>query len=653
MCGILGIFNIVRRQPLEENRFLAALSLLDHRGPDARRYIRSGDDALLGHTRLSIIDRGEQSNQPMALRGRYWLVYNGEIFNYLELRKELEALGATFVTSGDAEVLMQAYAFWGEDCVARFNGMWAFAIYDVRENSLFCSRDRFGEKPFNYTIVNGQLIFASEIKAILAYKPDMARPELNAISNFCRTSAGAQHAQTWFKDILRLPPGHNLTIRDGTPRIVRYWRYPSSVNHRISFDEAREEYASLFQDAVRLRMRSDVPLGLTLSSGIDSTSIAYAMHTIDATPHNCFTSRFDPQEGLERDRSIYASGGSIDEAIVAGQVAQELDFDSHVVDTDYSDLVSSLSRIIYHLESGNSSPAVIPLMQLLGNARRHVTVLLEGQGADELLGGYVANILWPAIGELVAAGKLKDAEQSLREFSQTYHFGYSVKMALRDASSDFSVLSRLQQRLRGVDKIFGPVGRDYAPIKDYPDLPDDRGTTGLSQRLMRQHSGGLVNLLHYGDALSMANGLESRLPFLDYRLVEFVWPLPSHFKVNLGVGKYLHRRALRNLVPDRILDQKLKFGFNTPIGNQFRKIVSGVEDPVEVLFSSQCIDRGFFDKAGLMAIVNSHRSGRCDHGPLLFRMLSVELWFRAFIDTPHLQAELPGSGPDTTCLSLH
>lgn len=634
MCGLFGVVNLSNDRDIDEARFGCALATLRHRGPDAENAKRFGANAVLGHTRLAIIDLGEQSNQPMSLRGRYWLLYNGEIFNYLELRQELEGLGATFVTSGDAEVLLQAYAFWGEDCVARFNGMWAFAIYDVRENRLFCSRDRFGEKPFNYTIVDGQLIFASEIKAILAYRPELARPEFNAISNFCRTSVGAQHAQTWFKDILRLPPGHNLTVRDGAPRIDRYWRYPSSVNHRISFDEAREEYASLFQDAVRLRMRSDVPLGLTLSSGIDSTSIAYAMRKIDASPHHCFTSRFGPREGLERDRSIYASGGSIDEAIVAGQVARELDFDSHVVDTDYSDFVSLLSRIIYHLESGNSSPAVIPLMQLLADARRHVTVLLEGQGADELLGGYVANVLWPAIGDLVNGGRLREAQRSLCEFSQTYHLGYSVKMALRDLSSDFSALSRLQQWLRGIDKIFGPAARDYTPIKDYPYLADERGANGLSQRLMRQHSGGLVNLLHYGDALSMANGVESRMPFLDYRLVEFVWPLPSHFKVKLGVGKHLHRRAMRGLVPDRIVDQKAKFGFNSPISKQFKCMRSGVEDPIEVLSSSRCANRGIFDPKALRAVIDTHRAGRHDHGPLLFRLLSVELWFRRFIDEP-------------------
>lgn len=655
MCGIFGVLDIGGRRDLDERRFRRSLATLRHRGPDAENVRRFGSDAILGHTRLSIIDLHETSNQPLSVLGRYWIVYNGEIYNYIELREELEKKGAQFRTQGDTEVLLYAYAVWGEECVSRFNGMWAFAIYDTQEKTLFCSRDRFGVKPFNYAIDGGQFLFASEIKAILAYRPELAEPDYNSIANYCRTSVGAQNEQTWFKGISRLQPGTSLTIRNGQARTHRYWRYPTAIDRKIGFDDARERYAELFRDAVRLRMRSDVPLGLTLSSGIDSSSIAYMMHAVDANPHHCFTSRFLPQDGLQTDTSIYAEKADIDESISAVKVARELGLHSHVVDTDYADFVPFLERVIYHLESGHSSPAVIPLMQLLTKARSHVTVLLDGQGADELLGGYIVNTLWPAIVDLVARGRLADAVRSLRRFSTTYKPSYAVKMALRDLSNDLHLLSRAHQRFSGVDRVYGPALRDYRRHKDHRDLPGEGNRSRLGRHLMHKHSGGLVNLLHYGDAISMANGMEARMPFLDYRLVEFAWGLPSPFKVHLATGKHIHREAMREVVPNRILDQKVKFGFNTPISQQFRTVKSDGAGPVDVLLDDRCLTRGLFDRSGLTALIGEHRSGRRDHGTLLFRLLSTELWFRRFIDAPVLAEaeasvrpiERQGDGEDT------
>jgi asparagine synthase (glutamine-hydrolysing) len=197
----------------------------------------------------------------------------------------------------------------------------------------------------------------------------------------------------------------------------------------------------------------------------------------------------------------------------------------------------------------------------------------------------------------------------------------------------YSRFCELYQRWAGLEKVFGPALRDYTRIKDYPNLPGEGGQGWVSQKLLHQHSGGLVNLLHYGDALSMANGIESRMPFLDHRLVEFVWSLPSEYKVKIGLGKYIHRQALRGVVPDWVLNQKVKMGFNTPIGMQFKKAnKSGVEGPVEVLMSPRCLNRGIFDADALRRLISSHRAGRQDHGLVLFRLLSVEVWFRRFID---------------------
>jgi len=633
MCGFFGILNLDGESSFNVARFKQALGLLKHRGPDVECWKQIGNEALLGHTRLSIIDLSEASNQPMVIDNRYWLVFNGEIFNYLELRSELKAAGVIFRSSGDAEVILQAYIHWGANCVQRFNGMWGFAIYDQQERVLFCSRDRYGEKPFNYLIYNGKFYFASEIKAILAYEPQLAEPNYNVISNFCRFSVGAQHPETWFKKILRLQPGHNLTIRNGQIFISRYWHYPQQITSKVSFAEACEEYRRIFVDAVRIRMRSDVPLGITLSSGIDSSSIVYAMRDCNPRPYHCFTSRFLPNDKLTRDPSVYVeTKGMIDESVTSCRIAQELGLISHVVDTDYSEFVSQLYKIIWHLESGNSSPAVFPLMQLLRKAREHVIVVLDGQGADELLGGYLGNVIWQSCFDLIVTGKLKEALASIKEYKITYRIPYSVLMALRDMSNDFFWLSTLQQRLMGISSVFGPMLRDYVRMPDFPHLPDAKERTRFMRVLRHQHSGGLVNLLHYGDAISMANSIEMRMPFLDYRLVEYVWSLPNDFKIKHGVGKYIHREAMRGLVPTWILNNRIKFGFNTPISRQFQKKPKSCEDPIDVLLSSRCLNRGLFSKAGLQKVIEIHRKRKRDYGLLLYRLLSTELWFQRFVD---------------------
>lgn len=637
MCGIFGIVDVEVRPPIDEALVASALREMNHRGPDAAEWRRIGDGAIFGHTRLSIIDLSAASNQPMVIDDRYWLVFNGEIFNFLELRAELESQGVVFRTSGDAEVLLRSYIAWGQACVERFNGMWGFAIYDVRERTLFCSRDRYGEKPFNYAFVDGRFVFASEIKAMLACFPGLAEPAMETIENYCRTSVGAQHSQTWFRSILRLQPGHNMTLRDGKASMNRYWRYPSDTDRRIGFDEAREEYARLFTDAVRIRMRSDVPLGITLSAGLDSNSIAYTMQRLDPVPHHCFTSRFK-LDGLVRDGSIYVDGGTaIDESVSAGKVTAELGLSSHIVDTDYSSFVPQLAQIVRHLESGNSSPAVFPLMQLLREARKHVTVVMDGQGADELLGGYVANILWQGVADSIAAGDFVGAFGSVREYGKSYKLTYSLKMALRSFSNALPLISRAYESSSGVAAAFGPALRGAKRMKDFPDLDDPRTRGWVAATLRRQHSGGLVNLLHYGDAISMANSIESRMPFLDHRLVEFVWTLPSSFKLSGGVGKRIHREGMRGTVPDWIIDNRVKLGFNSPIASQFKKDFVGTEGPLDVLFSDRCRERGLFDRRGLEDLVAAHRRGASDHSPLLFRMLSVELWFRAFIDRATVQ----------------
>lgn len=629
MCGILGLVGLNDTRAVDYMRFVGALATLRHRGPDGQVAVRVSEKILFGHTRLSIIDLSDQSTQPFTLDDRYWLIYNGEIFNYLELRAELEGFGVKFKTEGDVEVLLRAYIHWGAECVSRLNGMWAFAVYDVIEGTLFASRDRFGIKPFNYVLHNGQFIFSSEIKAILHYVPELAEPNYRAIANFCRASVGAQHSETWFAKIRRLQPGCNLSLTtNGELKVWRYWDYPPAKAENMSVEDARREYSKLFEDAVRLRMRSDVPLGITLSSGVDSTSIASVMQKIDPSPHHSFTARFSDNDGSFDN----ADPGRVDESVVAASVARKLGLDAHFVNTDYADFVSELSRIIYHLESGNSSPAVIPLMQVLKKAREHLVVVLDGQGADELLGGYVSAVIAPAAADLIARGQFSNALISLKAYCKTYTLRGAALLVVRQATNYFPAVSRLQQRAQGFDRVYGPLLTGHVPLADFPKRRAVRGEGRLGRRLREQHSGGLINLLHYGDALSMANSIEARMPFLDHRLVEYVWPLPDDYKVRLGVGKSLHREAMRGLVDSVILDDHAKLGFPTPIAEQFRKEFDPGSGPVDILLSDRSAERGLFNPKEIKRLVAEHRSRRKDHGTLLFRLLSAELWFRVFID---------------------
>lgn len=633
MCGIFGIVNLAGTQPFDRASFDAALDTIVHRGPDGRHVEMPDERVILGHRRLAIIDLTDDSRQPMQRSGRYWLTYNGEIFNYVELRQTLEAAGVRFATSGDVEVLLAAYEHWGASCVTRFNGMWAFAIWDAERGTLFASRDRFGEKPFSYAVHDGQFLFASEIKAIVTYQPALIEPDYNVISNFCRTSVGAQHAETWFRRVRRLPPGCNLFVEDGAVRIERYWSYPERPEVGLSFDAAREQYRALFDDAVRLRMRADVPLGLTLSAGLDSNSIAYVMRGHDAGSHYAFTASFKPDERPQRDASIYADAReTTDEADSARVVAEELGYTSVVVQTDYGNFVEELQKIIWHLDSGNSAPAVVPLMQLMREIRKRLKVVMEGQGADELLAGYVSALVWSHAIDHLRSGGVRDALATLRNFGEDYKLSHALLMMARGASNRLPILARIHQWWQGIDRAFGPKLRNFQHMPDYPPVAETGEASGVRRVLRRQHAGGLVNLLHYGDAISMANSVESRMPFLDYRLVEFVSPLPADFLIKLGLGKHIHREAMRGIVPGWIIDNPIKYGFCTPVNEQFRKPAGTPGDPVAVLLSERCLARGLFDEAGLRHLIAQHRAGKADHGPLLFRMLSVELWFRAFVD---------------------
>lgn len=625
MCAIFGIYDIRSRGNIDGQIFTSALNTMVHRGPDHGQVKLVNNQVTLGHRRLAIVDLDARANQPFSIADRYHIVFNGEIYNFRELRQRLASFGHTFGTDSDTEVLLLAYIQWGENCVNLFNGMWAFAIYDSWKGTLFCSRDRFGEKPFYYAQINDKIIFSSEIKAITSYFPQLSVANHNAISNFCRTSVGAQHQETWFSEIHRLPPSHNLTINAGVLRFSKYWNYDDSAPEDFDTKELIERFKHLFIDSVKIRSNTEVNTGITLSSGLDSSSIAYAISKDTPRIFTAYTSvTRDPQSGVWPDSFVDKS----DEASAAELTATQFGLLHRRVPTSYDDFPSRMSNVIYHLESGHASPAVFPLMQLMQMARGEVKVLLEGQGADELLAGYIENSFPAHLIDLIRAGSACASVRETREYLAHFNAADTIFRAIRDAANDYPILHRLNPATK--HNIYGPALEKFVRLSDHTHaFPGAKST--LNRSLMRQHSGGLVNLLHYGDAISMANGIEARLPFLDHRLVEFGFSLPATLKTRGSIGKVIQREAMRGLVRAEILDNRQKIGFHTPISGWLRTKV-GRSYAFDNLLSSKSLRRGLFQPKPLEKFLQVHCKGEGDYGSHIFRLLSTELWFQVFID---------------------
>lgn len=613
MCGIAGLFQMADAGPVSAGSLERMIATMPHRGPDASGARVVAPGVGLGHVRLSILDLRPESNQPFEIDGGdYTVTFNGEIYNFVELREELEALGHRFRTRSDTEVLLVAYKEWGEAAVQRFNGMWAFAIYDRRRDLLFCSRDRFGVKPFNYALHEGRFVFASEVKAMLAVAPGLARPAWAPISLSLRNHVGEQLEDTFFAGVKRLRPAHNLIVtRDGV-ELRRYWDYPRDSLGDIGMEEAAERVRELLVDAIRLRLRSDVPVAMTLSGGVDSCAIACLLRSFHDAPFESYTAAYP--------------GEPFDEAPVAEKLADSLRMKPHLVPALAGEFLPTLRQIVRHVESATYSPAVMPLWNIMREMRRNVTVALEGQGADELFGGYVDMNFPPLLADLLGSGRLSAAAAALRAQSRNVGWSSTLLWCVRDVAPWTHGVLR---RLRGDEKVYIGGLAKAAPV---PPLPEDRPRFAdhLTTALYEQHRGTLVALLHYGDAISMAHSIESRLPFMDYRLVELGFRLPGALKMRDGFGKKVLREAVRRDVPAEILAPRRKLAFQTPVSRWIREAPEKTAYPV--LRSERCRQRGIFDPKRLEEALARHISGSVDLGNHIFRWIMTELWFQEFID---------------------
>ncbi|MSQ61115.1 MAG: asparagine synthase (glutamine-hydrolyzing) [Dehalococcoidia bacterium] len=618
MCGIAGIVHFDGRSPSSET-VEGMIRLLAHRGPDGER-TWSCPEAALGHARLRIIDLSPASDQPfLSEDGKTALVYNGEVYNYRELRTELASRGHVFRTAGDTEVVLRAYEEWGINCPAHLNGMFAIAIWDGRKRQIFLSRDRFGEKPLFYWTDGRRLIFASEIKSILADKDVGRQPDPANLRRYLSTGDMDIGESTFIAGIAAVPASHSLIWSpDGTRRRARYWspRRPGHNDGAASGSSHRtEQFRELLEDAVRLRLRSDVNVGTSLSGGLDSSSIIGMVRNLsesEAVPRRTFSARF-------RDHKF-------DEGEYIAAATASVPAYAHETWIDADGFLQALPALQWAQEAPFGGTSVYAQWEVMRLAKEHDTiVLLDGQGADELLGGYTTayGMYWSHLlyrGQLVRLGREVAAYSRRYGFSSVtalYGLYYSIPERLRAA---------LAERYYRATAIMSPDLRHaHRPSGRSPGLPGLQRLHGLlSQQLMTTS---LPELLRYADRNSMAFSREVRLPFLDHRLVEFVLGLPAEDLIGGAVTKKILRRAMRGLVPDKILDRRDKVGFAPPQERWLRGPLAGWLN--ETLGAAEQ-RTDIFDAEGVRAVRTEFHAGGPD--TLAWRIASTETWFQHFLD---------------------
>jgi len=553
MCGIGGIIK-KDAKAVSEGDLKRFTDIISHRGPDDEGFYVA-DNVGLGHRRLSILDLSKDGHQPMHYLDKYVLTYNGEIYNYIELKAQLQQFGYNFNSKTDTEVILAAYDYWGAECTHQFNGMWAFAIYDKVKKMVFCSRDRFGIKPFYYFSNSTIFAFGSEIKqftTLPGWKPVMNKARA---LDFFLYAIFDHTEETLFEEVNQLRGGHNLIylLNDNLFKIVKWYDLSSKPrqNHK-DFTSAVKDLKILFEDAVRLRLRSDVKVGSCLSGGIDSSAIVCTMNNlldgegkknIQETVSSCFVEKkYDEQE-------------FIDEVIAKTGVK------SNKVFPKFQELFHKLPEIIWHQDEPFASTSIFAQWNVFEEAKRNnLTVMLDGQGADESLGGY-ANHQEAFHNYLLNKFQFKTLRSERRSLKalNTSKLPNVLKSSLKSKVPAFLKSYIKSKSSSNVLKYINTqIGEDL--LIYLPERYRDIYTLSLDQ-IKVSH---LPMLLHYEDRDSMAHSIESRVPFLDFRFVEFVLSLPDEFKIKSGISKYIFREAMTGSLPDKVKERKDKMGFVTP-----------------------------------------------------------------------------------------
>jgi asparagine synthase (glutamine-hydrolysing) len=556
MCGIAGIISPKKISDAQQ-RIQSATLTLSHRGPENEAYwLNQENTVALGHKRLCIIDVDQRSNQPFHYLNRYQIVHNGELYNYLEIKKELEKKGYSFFTESDTEVIIAAFDAYKTGCLQHFDGMFAFAIWDDKEQILFAARDRLGEKPFFFFYDEQQFLFASEMKAFWAAGiPKEANESM--LYNYLTigyTSNPFNPLETFYQNIQKLPSASFLqySLSTNTLSIEKYWTADTKENNNISTAKAIEQFISLFKESIRKRLRSDVAIGTSLSGGLDSSSIVAmcAGHASLNYTHKCFTATFPHFDKTEKE---YAS-----------LIARQFGLQHFLVQVDDNALMEELDKVMWHQEEPASSSSIVAQYKVYSAAKQNnVSVLLDGQGADEILAGYHKYYKW-YWQQLYVKKKLKESS----ELNAAAVLGVKEKFSLKNKGMalfphfGMAMLQGQKERraFREVD-----LNREFAHEQKRNFYYSTPAESSLNSALyFNTFINGLEELLRYADRNSMAHAVEVRLPFLNHQLVEFLFTLPPHLKIKDGWTKWLLRKAMEHVLPKEIVWRKDKVGFEPP-----------------------------------------------------------------------------------------
>ena len=629
MCGIAGL---VALRPLDLSAVAEMTRVQAHRGPDGRGHAFFGADGSIpflspsaeenaarrpysvafGHVRLSIIDRSDGGHQPMSYGdGRYWITYNGEIYNYRELRSELQALGLRFDSESDTEVILAAYAQWGTECFSRFNGMWALVIWDAVERILVLSRDRFGVKPLHIACEANRLVFASEIKAVLSAQSGRPRANRSAVHDYLLYGTSNAGNETFFEGVSAFPPASYAIVRPDESLAVfpvRFWRLDPELELDMTYEDACGRFRELLLSSVQFRMRSDVSVGACLSGGLDSSSIVCLMRELEPAAFiHTFTARFPEAQ--------------YDEGSWAKLAANCARAQWHVSVPTEAGYLAEVDQLLWHQEEPYTTTSLYAQWLVMKQARENgIPVLLDGQGADEILGGYKKFYVFHIL-SLLKRGQVLGAGKELAMLLRNGDRGY---LRWREA---VRYMPRFMQPSCGSAEAF--LTPTLRTVGDASSVQLGVGRSLRERQVSDLTSYSVPSLLRYEDRNSMAWSIESRVPFLDYRLAEFALGLSVSHKLREGRTKALLRTSLRNSVPDKILDRRDKMGFVTPQSVWMKNGVGAMMERVIADDASPLND--WIDASALLSQWRAASSSRKDTmQSLVFRAGTLAQWATRF-----------------------
>jgi len=596
MCGIVGI---ISNKTIDKTNLEQMNDTMIHRGPDGYGlYIENNFG--FGHRRLSIVDLSDHGHQPMHYKERYTITYNGEVYNHIELRDELEKVGYKFISHTDTEVIMAGYDYWGIESFNKFNGMWAFCIYDKQNDEYIFSRDRFGIKPLYYYCDGDSFLFASEIKAILKYKDiKTIKPNIEYLNIYLEEGPKEYLKETAFSDILRFNFNSYVVAKKddllkGNLEFKKYWSVKPNLSNE-SFDEEKlqkyaKEYYELLKDAVKLRLRADVKVGSALSGGIDSSSIVSLINEVHREEGK--------QESQETFSSVYKSEGTTDcdESAYIDELAKYLNVKSNQIEPKVEDIPKEIEKMIYFIENPPSGTLMSSWHNFKMVGDSDITITLDGQGADEQLAGY-----------------------------EGYITNYISNISFFEALKEYSLIDNKKYKRRAkkalvinfMTNLFGKKNALKILKLKYQDI--EKYALPLNEKLLNDLKNSLPNLLHYADKTSMAYSIESRMPFMDYRIVEYLFTIPASYKYHKSWSKYLSRVAMDKKLPQNILWRKDKMGW--PIPEQFwfeGKHKNWLEKKVK---SSKFLHKNFFGTIKNFDTLSLDKK---------LKLLNISVWERLF-----------------------